>query len=80
MKTVIVTGATSGIGYAVCQALLRQRCRVIGVGRSEESASAARERLLDEFPGADIAFRWGDLMQLSEVNAWRPSCGGTWNA
>jgi NAD(P)-dependent dehydrogenase (short-subunit alcohol dehydrogenase family) len=67
MKTIIVTGATSGIGFAVCRALLGNGCRVIGIGRSVESAAAAREKLLAEFPGGEITYRSGDLMQLPEV-------------
>lgn len=67
MKTVIVTGATSGIGFAVCEALLRNGCRVIGIGRSPENAESARQKLLAGFPEAEITFRSGDLMQQTEV-------------
>ena len=35
-KTVVVTGATSGIGYAATGLLLQQGCSVIGIGRSAE--------------------------------------------
>ena len=32
-KTALVTGASSGIGLAITQALLQQQCRVIGIAR-----------------------------------------------
>jgi NAD(P)-dependent dehydrogenase (short-subunit alcohol dehydrogenase family) len=67
LKTVVVTGATSGIGFAVCAELLESGCRVIGIGRSEENCRAAREKLLSVNPKYDMTFLWGDLMQQSEV-------------
>ncbi len=67
MKNVIITGATSGIGFAVCKALLRQKFRVIGIGHSENNCKKAKESLLAEFPGSKIEFFCGDLMQLREV-------------
>jgi len=33
-KTALVTGASSGIGLAICEALLKQQCRVIGLARN----------------------------------------------
>ena len=33
-RVAVITGATSGIGFAVCRALLREGYRVAGVGRS----------------------------------------------
>jgi len=32
-KTAVVTGASSGIGLAICQQLLARQCRVIGIAR-----------------------------------------------
>ena len=67
MKTVVVTGATSGIGFAVCAELLKRGCRVVGLGRSRENCRAAREKLLLINPAYDVIFFWGDLMQQTEV-------------
>ncbi|SHI16156.1 NAD(P)-dependent dehydrogenase, short-chain alcohol dehydrogenase family [Sporobacter termitidis DSM 10068] len=69
MKTVVVTGATSGIGFEVCAALLKSGCRVIGLGRSAENARAAEEKLRGCVPAGDITFFHGDLMLPSEVRA-----------
>ena len=67
MKTIIVTGATSGIGYAVCRALLKSGERVLGVGRTKEHCEQAISRLREETPEADVAFFTADLMQQSQV-------------
>jgi NAD(P)-dependent dehydrogenase (short-subunit alcohol dehydrogenase family) len=67
MKTVVVTGATSGIGFAVCAELLKRGCRVVGLGRSRENCRAAREKLLLINPAYDVIIFWGDLMQQTEV-------------
>ena len=44
-KTIVVTGATSGIGLATAEELARQGATVIGVGRSAERCQAAEQRL-----------------------------------
>lgn len=67
MKTVVVTGATSGIGYAVSAALLKKGCRVIGIGRSAEKCRAAQQRLLETTPDASVTFFCGDLLQQPAV-------------
>lgn len=67
MKTIVVTGATSGIGLAVCQELLKNGCRVIGLGRSEKNCQAAQEKLLALHPTANVTFFCGDMMQQPEI-------------
>lgn len=47
-KRVLVTGATSGIGLALCDFLLHHDCSVIGVGRDQRKIS----HLQDQFPGS----------------------------
>ena len=44
-KTIVVTGATSGIGLATAEELVRQGSHVIGVGRSAQRCQAAEQRL-----------------------------------
>lgn len=68
MKTAVVTGATSGIGYAVVQALLRRGWRVIGVGHTRENSDAALARLKACMPDADTRFVCADLAQQSGVS------------
>jgi NAD(P)-dependent dehydrogenase (short-subunit alcohol dehydrogenase family) len=68
MKTVVVTGATSGIGLAVCRALLARGYRVIGVGRVLERCDAARKSLMTDFKDADMTYVVGDLSRQGDVN------------
>ena len=44
-KTILVTGATSGIGLAAAEILARQGAFVIGTGRSAERCKAAEQRI-----------------------------------
>ncbi|HAN20066.1 MAG: hypothetical protein A2Y15_05225 [Clostridiales bacterium GWF2_36_10] len=66
MKTVIITGATSGIGFAVCKEMLGLDYNVIGVGHSKEKIEAAKMQLQNEFL-KKVTFFQADLMQQSEV-------------
>jgi NADP-dependent 3-hydroxy acid dehydrogenase YdfG len=45
-RTIIVTGASRGIGQAICRKLLDQGCRVIGIARSFGSSSLADDRFV----------------------------------
>lgn len=67
MKTVVVTGATDGIGFAVCEVFIQNCYRVIGVGRCAERCAAAQKSLLERYPQADIVFFYGDMMQQRSV-------------
>lgn len=60
-RTILVTGASRGIGNAICQRLLREGCRVIAIARSFAGEPAADQPLtqlpldlhrLDELPAA----------------------------
>lgn len=66
-RTVAVTGATSGIGFAVADLLAGQGFRVFVVGHSQENCAAAQEKLLAAHPDAEIACFFGDLVHQREV-------------
>ncbi|TLN08967.1 SDR family NAD(P)-dependent oxidoreductase [bacterium] len=60
-KTIVITGASSGIGLAAASALAGLGARVIGVGRSRERCEEARQKILAQTPGARIEFALADL-------------------
>ncbi len=68
MKTVVITGATSGIGFAIAKAMLGQGWRVLLVGHTQENGEKALAALREAFPQGEISCFCGDLMQQREAN------------
>ncbi len=68
-KTVLVTGATSGIGLALAEALARDGAHVIGVGRSEARCAAAQTRLQELANGNGAIFCTTDLSSQEQVRS-----------
>ena len=66
-KYVVVTGASSGIGWQAALDFARAGARVIGVGRSHERCENARERILHACPQAKISFLVADLASQAQV-------------
>lgn len=63
----VVTGATNGIGEAIARRLASEGLTVTLVGRSDERLHAARERICEAVPGADLALELADLAELAQV-------------
>lgn len=65
MQRVLVTGGNQGIGFAVCEKILRERpdCEVVLCARSQEKGEAALERL----EAADASFRQRVSMLVMDV-------------
>ncbi|MEJ7556724.1 MAG: SDR family oxidoreductase [Pedobacter sp.] len=61
-KVVIVTGVTSGIGYALAEELLTSGSKVIGIGRNLERVS----NLIQKYPSSFI-FKKFDLRFINEI-------------
>jgi NAD(P)-dependent dehydrogenase (short-subunit alcohol dehydrogenase family) len=66
-KTFVVTGATSGIGLAVAEALAARGAALIGVGRSAERCRQAESHLRQIAPDARVRYLLADLSLQSEV-------------
>ncbi|MBX2799965.1 MAG: SDR family NAD(P)-dependent oxidoreductase [Myxococcales bacterium] len=66
-KTVLVTGANTGIGFEAAKVLASQQARVILGCRSRERAEAARQRILEATPDAELHLVDLDLGDLSSV-------------
>jgi len=67
MKTIVITGASSGIGLEVARVLTGKGFNVLGIGRSEANCNRAKESILSENPDARIVYFLADLMQQREV-------------
>jgi len=65
--TALVTGASQGIGLASARALAREGACVVITARRADALKAARERLLDEVPGARIEACPGDATSEADV-------------
>lgn len=74
-KTYVVTGATSGIGLAAAEQLVRQGAAVIGVGRSEERCRQAEARLRALRADADVHYCVADLSSQVAVRALTAEIG-----
>jgi NAD(P)-dependent dehydrogenase (short-subunit alcohol dehydrogenase family) len=70
-KTVVITGASSGIGFALAQAYLRRGDNVVGNARSQQGLDSAAERLAHEGPGLPDRFLAvaGDIALASTARA-----------
>ena len=69
-ETVIVTGATGGMGFAAVDALAAKGCSVIMACRNRTKAEVARSNALSHHPKAEIEIRQVDLASLDSVKAF----------
>jgi NAD(P)-dependent dehydrogenase (short-subunit alcohol dehydrogenase family) len=67
LKTIVITGATSGIGLEAARALVSRGADVIGVGRSAARCQEARQAILREFPEGRLQYCQADLSSLKQV-------------
>ncbi len=68
-RTVLVTGANSGLGYASTRALAAHGAHVVMAVRNEAKGRQAQQALLAEQPGASVELRTVDLADLDSVRA-----------
>jgi NAD(P)-dependent dehydrogenase (short-subunit alcohol dehydrogenase family) len=66
-KTIVITGATSGIGYETALRLARMGARLSIVGRDPARGEVARQALAREVPGAEVVTFTADLSSMGET-------------
>lgn len=66
-KTAVVTGSTSGIGFAIVQGLAQAKAHVVVNGRTQERVDEALERLRAEVPDVQASGVAADLGTLEGV-------------
>jgi NAD(P)-dependent dehydrogenase (short-subunit alcohol dehydrogenase family) len=66
--TVLITGATAGLGRRVAQELAARGATVVLHGRSEERAEAAVHEICQETGNRNLSYLLADLASLEEVN------------
>ena len=66
-KTVVITGATSGIGYYSALDIAKMGARVLVVGRNSERAKRATESIIKETGNSEIEFIVGDVSTIKGV-------------
>ena len=68
MKTVLITGATSGIGLASALELVKNGFKILGIGREQSRCETAKMNIKQQVPDAQVEFFCADLMQQREVH------------
>jgi len=69
-RTVVVTGANSGIGFEASRAFAGAGAHVVMACRSTERGEGARDEVAAEYPGASLTVRELDLADLDSVAAF----------
>jgi NAD(P)-dependent dehydrogenase (short-subunit alcohol dehydrogenase family) len=74
MKTIVITGSTRGIGFALAREFLKRDCQVVISGRSDESVKNSVEKLEAEFAEPRIAGFPCDVKNYDEISTlWKLS-------
>ena len=69
-KTVVVTGANSGVGFKTAEIMLYLGADVILACRNLQRAIDAREALTAQYPESDVSFISLDIADFSSINAF----------
>jgi NAD(P)-dependent dehydrogenase (short-subunit alcohol dehydrogenase family) len=76
-KHAVVTGSTSGIGFAIARGLAESGAAVVINGRSQKSVDAALQRLAQHVPQAKIEGIAADLATAAGATAFTKQAGQT---
>lgn len=66
-NTIVITGATSGIGYEAAIELARRGHSIIGIGSSNNSCNSAKNQSIKDLPNNNILFLSCDLSNHEEI-------------
>jgi NAD(P)-dependent dehydrogenase (short-subunit alcohol dehydrogenase family) len=66
-KTIVVTGANTGLGFEAAKTLAGKGARVLLGCRSQTKAQVAKDRILADFPKADVVIVDLDLGSLASI-------------
>src|SRR5215471_8256320 len=71
-KTVVITGATSGIGQVAAEKLAEMGARIVQIARDGVRGEAAMKRLRERSPAVEHKIYYADLSRLGEMRrvAW----------
>lgn len=69
-KTVVVTGANSGMGYKTAETMLYLGADVILACRNPQRADEARQKLVAGYPGSNVSTMELDLADFSSIDAF----------
>ena len=67
-KTVLITGATGGVGFKTAEIMVFLKARVIMACRNLEKAEGVKEKLLGEYPDAKIEIMLLDLADTRSID------------
>ena len=73
-KRALITGSTSGIGFATARSLATEGAEIILNGRSRSGVAAAVERLLEAVPGARVSGIAADLSSVTGCETLTAAC------
>jgi NAD(P)-dependent dehydrogenase (short-subunit alcohol dehydrogenase family) len=69
-RTIIVTGANSGIGFAATKSFVANGATVIMACRNEDRAATAKDEILTDVPTASLPIHQLDLADISSIRAF----------
>lgn len=66
-KTIVITGSTSGIGFATALLLAKHGANIIGIGRSDSKCRRAEDSIRSSCKDPHVAYIVADLSSLKQV-------------